>query len=75
MTQLVSDNLPTDPADIEQDSSDFFEQDIETAVEAVLVLGQLDPTEIDLTTGLPRWTEKQMLLISKAKSLLGNWSE
>ena len=70
MPQIQPENLPVDPADLEQDAGDFFEVDIDTCVQSLVILGQLDPTEIDLKTGLPRWTPEQMTVIVKANDWL-----
>jgi hypothetical protein len=75
MPQIKPEDLIADQSDIEQDAEEFFEQDIETLVTSITVLGQLDPTEVDLTAGLPRWTPDQMSLITKARGKLDNWRE
>lgn len=72
---ITPDSLPTDPADVEQDAQAFFDRDIDTLVQSMIILGQLDPTEINLQTGLPRWTPEQMKVISGARSQLATWQE
>jgi hypothetical protein len=76
MPQLQIGDLATDPADIEQDVQSFFDDNgVEPLVETVLILGQLDPTEIDLGTGFPRWTPAQMHVITQARSKVEDWRE
>lgn len=72
---LLSTDLPTDPDLIEEASSTFVDNqldDAQSTVDAVLILGQLDPLEVGKDF-LPRWTESQRELIIKAGDLLGEW--
>jgi hypothetical protein len=75
MPQINPTDLTADPADYEQDAETFFAGDIEDLVDTVLILGQLDPTEIDLRTGQPRWTENQRKVIVKAVTKLPEWQD
>lgn len=74
--QLHIGDLATDPADVEQDAADFFDNEgTEQLAEVILILGQLDPTEVHLGTGHPRWTPAQMAIITKAQGKLNDWRE
>ena len=68
-------DLAADSADVEQDAQDFFSLDLDDSVTAVLILGQLDPTEIDYAKSEPRWNDSQRDLILKAGGILAAWRE
>lgn len=68
-------DLPTDPSQVEGEASEFAEDSAQRLVDTVIILGQLDPLEIDLTTGQPRWNETQRASIIEAKTLLATWQE
>lgn len=68
-------NLPVDLSVIAQDTVDIVEDTDESAADTGVILAQLDPTEIDLSTGQPRWTEGQRALILKAQDALTDWRE
>lgn len=73
---LVYTDLPTDPDQVEASASDFVDNELDyvaAAVDAVLILGQLDPLEI--RDFLPRWTESQREIIVKANDQLREWQE
>lgn len=65
-------DLATDPDVVVADTSNFFsESSEETDVNILLILGQLDPTEI--VDGQPRWTKEQIEVIGEARGLVANW--
>lgn len=78
-------DLPTDESQLETDSEIFFE-DAEASIGAVMVLAQLDPTEVitraknaeDDSPGVvvreARWTEDQQALILKAQEMFDTWA-
>ena len=66
-------DLPIEASDMEQSAEAFFEVDIDTLVQSLVVLGQLDPLEI--VEGQPRWTEPQIVLIGRANQVLGEWQD
>lgn len=71
---LHIDDLPVLDSDAEQDASDFANDlDIEECVNVMLVLGQLDATEV--VNGEPRWTDEQRELIAKASAKVQAWRE
>lgn len=73
---LNSSDLPTDAIVLEQDAQSFLDQfeAPEEFVDVIIILGQLDPIEINLRNGFPRWTEAQRELIIKANDLVREWS-
>ena len=72
---LNYDDLPTDPSEIGQDTIDLIDESGETAANAGVILGQLDPTEIDHKTGLPKWNEGQRELIVRFNDKLSDWKD
>ena len=72
---LNASDLPVDESYIAQQSIDLTDATQESAANVGLILGQLDPTEIDLKTGQPRWNEGQRALILKFSDALAEWNE
>ena len=71
---LHIDDLPTDPTDIESSATDFVnELGVEQAADVIMILGQLDPTEVK--DGEPRWTAEQMQLIASAGRRVESWKD
>ncbi len=68
-------DIPADASFMAQQTIDMTDESAETAADAGVILGQLDPTEIDLSTGLPRWTDSQRALILKFNDALAEWRE
>lgn len=74
-------DLPVDIADAEQDANDQFfgrwsgDDNGENAayVDIILMLSQLDPNQVE--QGEARWSADQMLVIERAKEIVGSWSE
>lgn len=66
-------DLPIEASDMELSAEDFFEVDIDTLVQSLVILGQLDPLEI--VDGQPRWTEAQIVLIGRAGQRLSEWQD
>lgn len=71
---LNIEDLPVDSGVIAQDTIDNLDE-MEDAANAGVILGQLDPLEIDLQTGLPRWNEAQREVIIKFNDELAEWRE
>jgi hypothetical protein len=73
-----SEDLPTDHAQIESDTEALFE-DLGLSIDAVIILGQLDPTQVGAkldgtdVVKYPMWSEEQQKLILKARDLLEEW--
>lgn len=80
MSFVRTEDLPTDQAQLETDVEVFF-ADLDGQIQAVLILGQLDPTEVVVTKvpdsrierREPRWSAEQQDLIIKAKDQLEDW--
>ncbi len=72
---LNATDLPIDPSQIGQETMDLVEESVEGAAELGVLIGQLDPTEVDLSTGLPRWNEEQRSLILRFNDKLEEWRE
>ncbi len=71
-----AEDLPTDIATIEREAVEFVDDlGVLNATDAIMILGQLDATEIDLKTGQPRWTDSQRALILEASEKLAGWKE
>jgi hypothetical protein len=67
-------DLPTDTGDVEQTVEAFF-ADMEPLCDAFMVIAQLDPTEVNLKTGKPRWTTRQQAIILKANTAVNELDE
>jgi hypothetical protein len=64
--------LIADETTVDSDTEALF-GDLEKLGDAVLIIGQLDPTEVDGKM-LPRWSPAQRELIIAAAELVGNWT-
>jgi hypothetical protein len=67
--------LAVSEADLDEGASNLLNLDMEVLVDAALIIGQLDPTEVDTTTMLPRWTDAQRELITKARDQVSEWQD
>jgi hypothetical protein len=67
--------LDVNDADLENGADVLLAEEGEHLVNAALIIGQLDPTEIDTSSMLPRWTDAQRELISRAREQLGEWRD
>lgn len=68
-------DLPIDIQDIASEVEAIVAEETEDLADVGVILGQLDPTEIDLKTGLPRWTPEQMTIIVKLNDRLREWQD
>jgi hypothetical protein len=66
-------DIATDPEKISEDT-EILISDIDMA-DVGVILGQLDPTEVDTKTMTPRWDEDQRALIIKFNDALREWRE
>lgn len=73
-----SEDLPTDHAQLETDTEVFFD-DLGLSIDAIIILGQLDPTQVGAklegieVVRYPMWSEEQQKLILKARDTLEDW--
>lgn len=72
---LNLEDIPTDAELIGTETDGILTDDLDYMGNAGVILGQLDPTEIDLTTGQPRWSEPQRELIIKFNDMLREWRD
>lgn len=72
---LKFEDLPTDADTIASDTEVIVCEDNQDLANVGVILGQLDPTEVDHRTGQPRWTPDQMEIIVKLNSQLREWQE
>jgi len=66
-------DVPTDSSKMESDAEVILAENDVDLINALLIIGQLDPTEVDLTNGKPRWNEDQRDLIVKAVETVNDW--
>lgn len=69
---LKIDDFPTDPGQMESDVLATFE-DTEPLINAAIILGQLDPTEV--VDGQARWTSEQQKVIAGCQELIKDWED
>jgi hypothetical protein len=68
-------DIPTDSEKISEDTEMLACEDSLDMANVGVILGQLDPTEVDTKTMTPRWDEDQRALIIKFNDALREWRE
>lgn len=72
--QKIASELPTDPKVVENEAEDVFVGEPENAINAVLILSQVDPLARN-EDGSPKWSGDQHKLIMQAIEVVSGWEE
>lgn len=72
---IVQRDLNASESDLDEGASGLLNGDLEVLIDAALIIGQLDPTEVDTRTMLPRWSDSQRELITSARATLSDWQD